>query len=102
MVKTIYHTSYNYYPEDIFWDVATYSMVETNRRYIALMMVAINASETSVNFYQSTRRSIPEDSNLNTRRRENLKYHQFSSHISYFPRNGRQWYQQVRAFVCPL
>jgi hypothetical protein len=31
------------------------------------------ASETSVNFYEATRRNIPEDSHLHTRRRENLK-----------------------------
>jgi hypothetical protein len=40
---------------------------------IALMMEAINTSETSVNFYQTTRRNNPEDSHLYTRRRENLK-----------------------------
>jgi hypothetical protein len=31
---------------------------------IALMMVAASTSETSVNFYQTTRRDIPEDSSL--------------------------------------
>jgi hypothetical protein len=31
---------------------------------IALMMEAVNTSETSVNFYQTTRGSIPEDSHL--------------------------------------
>jgi hypothetical protein len=35
----------------------------------------MNTSETSVNFYQTTRRNNPEDSHLHTRRRENLKYH---------------------------
>jgi hypothetical protein len=30
-------------------------------------------SEISVNFYQTTRRNIPDDSHLHTRRRENLK-----------------------------
>jgi hypothetical protein len=34
----------------VFWDVA-----------IALIMDAVNTSETSVNFYQITRRKIPED-----------------------------------------
>jgi hypothetical protein len=33
-------------------------------------------SETSVNFYQTTRRNIPEDSHLRTHRRGNLKSHQ--------------------------
>jgi hypothetical protein len=31
---------------------------------IALMMKAISTSETSVNFYRTTRRNIPEDSHL--------------------------------------
>jgi hypothetical protein len=42
---------------------------------IALMMEAATTSETSVSFYQNTRRKIPEDSHLNTRSRENLKSH---------------------------
>jgi hypothetical protein len=41
--------------------------------FIALMMEAANTSETLLNFYQTTRRNIPEDSHLHTRRRENLK-----------------------------
>jgi hypothetical protein len=40
-----------------------------------LMMEAASTSETSVNFYQTTRRNNPEDSHLHTRRRENLKSH---------------------------
>jgi hypothetical protein len=38
-----------------------------------MMMEAVITSETSVNFYETTRRNIPEDSHLHTRRRENLK-----------------------------
>jgi hypothetical protein len=45
------------------------------QRAIALMMEAVNTSETSVKFYQTRRRNIPEDSHLYTRRRENLKSH---------------------------
>jgi hypothetical protein len=37
------------------------------------MMKARSASETSVNFHQTTRRYSLEDSRLRTRRRENLK-----------------------------
>jgi hypothetical protein len=37
------------------------------------MMEAASTSETSVNFYQTTRRNNPQDSHLHTRRRENLK-----------------------------
>jgi hypothetical protein len=36
---------------------------------------AASTSETSVNFYQTTRRNNPEDSHLHTCRRENLKSH---------------------------
>jgi hypothetical protein len=39
----------------------------------ALMMEVASSSETSVNFYQTTRRYNPEDSHLHSRRRENLK-----------------------------
>jgi hypothetical protein len=40
-----------------------------------LMMEAVSTSETSVNFYETTRRSIPEGCYIHTRRRENLKSH---------------------------
>jgi hypothetical protein len=36
---------------------------------------AASTSETSVNFYQTTRRNIPEGSHLHTRGREKLKFH---------------------------
>jgi hypothetical protein len=43
---------------------------------IKAMMEAARTSETSVNFYQTTRHNTPEDgSHLHTRRRENLKSH---------------------------
>jgi hypothetical protein len=42
---------------------------------IALMMRAANTSETSVNFYQTTRRNKPEDNHLYSRRHESLKSH---------------------------
>jgi hypothetical protein len=38
-------------------------------------METANTPETSVNFYQMTRRNIPEDGHLHNRRRENLKFH---------------------------
>jgi hypothetical protein len=44
-------------------------------RAIALMMEAANTSETSVNFYQTTRHNNPEESHLHTRCRENIKSH---------------------------
>jgi hypothetical protein len=40
-----------------------------------MMMEAASTSETSANFYQTTRRSDPEVSHPHTRRRENLKSH---------------------------
>jgi hypothetical protein len=43
----------------VLWNVPPCSLVE-----IALMMEAMGTSETSVNFYQATRRNIPEDSRL--------------------------------------
>jgi hypothetical protein len=39
------------------------------------VMDAAGTSETYVNFYQTERRNIPEDSHHHTRRRENLKSH---------------------------
>jgi hypothetical protein len=39
-------------------------------------MEAVSTSETSVNFYLTARRNIPEDSRLHARHRENLKSHQ--------------------------
>jgi hypothetical protein len=48
------------------------------------MIEAASISETLVNFYQIARRNNPEDSHLQTRRRENLKSHfvllQFTLH----------------------
>jgi hypothetical protein len=42
-----------------------------------MMMEAARTSETLANFYQTTRRYIPEDSHLLTHRRENLKSYFF-------------------------
>jgi hypothetical protein len=47
----------------VFWDVAPCSIVEINVCNIALMMEAVSTSETSVNFYETTRRKIPEGGN---------------------------------------
>jgi hypothetical protein len=45
----------------------------TDYTNIALMMEAARASETLVNFYQTTRHYNPENSHLRTYRRENFK-----------------------------
>jgi hypothetical protein len=55
---------------------------------IALMMEAASASKTPVNFYQTTRRNIPEDSHLHTRSRENLKSHQVRSGVGNYIYSG--------------
>jgi hypothetical protein len=46
---------------------------DTTASITVLMMEAASTSETLLNFYQTTRHNIPEDSHLHTRRRENLK-----------------------------
>jgi hypothetical protein len=38
-----------------------------------MMIEAASTYETSVNFYQTTRRNIPEDSHIHSRSRKNLK-----------------------------
>jgi hypothetical protein len=59
----------------VFWVVAPYSLVVYPRFRVAfclhhqgdeslIMMEAASTSETSVIFYQTTRRNSPEDSNL--------------------------------------
>jgi hypothetical protein len=49
----------------VFWVVAPCSLVQVYRRFRGvLMMEAASTSKTSVNFYQTTRRNNPEDSNL--------------------------------------
>jgi hypothetical protein len=42
---------------------------------IRAMVATVRISETSVHYNVTTRRYIPEDSKLHTRRRENLKSH---------------------------
>jgi hypothetical protein len=68
----------------VFWVVAPCRLVEVYRRFrgalclryqTALIMKAVSTSETSANFYHTTRRNNPEDGHLHTRRRENLKSH---------------------------
>jgi hypothetical protein len=51
-------------------------------KIIALLVEAVNISETSLNFYDTARGNIQEGCHLHIRRRENLKCHRFIS-ISY-------------------
>jgi hypothetical protein len=59
----------------VLWDVAPCCLIEVCRCFkgayclhhqviIAMMMEVVITSETSTNFYQTTRRNIPEDSSL--------------------------------------
>jgi hypothetical protein len=48
-------------------EVLAASMSRTMKVMVALMMEAASTTEMSVNFYQTTRRNIPEDSHLHTR-----------------------------------
>jgi hypothetical protein len=48
---------------------------DLERRVITLMMEEVSACETSVNFYDTTRRNNPKDSHLHTPRCKNLKSH---------------------------
>jgi hypothetical protein len=65
----------------VFWVVAPCSLIEAYRRFrsayfvLVLMMEAASASETSVNFCQTTQHNNPEDSRLHTRSHESLKSH---------------------------
>jgi hypothetical protein len=63
----------------VFWDVAPCNLVKSTDVSEMLgdvitraVMEAGSTSETSVNYYQTTRSNIPEDSHLLTRRRENF------------------------------
>jgi hypothetical protein len=46
--------------------VSSFLPEDEGRCISALMMEAASTSETSINFYQTTRRNIPEDSHLQT------------------------------------
>jgi UDP-N-acetylmuramyl pentapeptide phosphotransferase/UDP-N-acetylglucosamine-1-phosphate transferase len=64
----------------VFCDVAPCSLGQTHRRFrdayfIALILKSVSTSETSVNFYETTRRNIPEDTHLYILGHESLKAH---------------------------
>jgi hypothetical protein len=54
---------------------AAYIIRAMSKSLIALIMEAARTSGTSVDIQLRTRQYIPEDSELHTRRRENLKTH---------------------------
>jgi hypothetical protein len=49
---------------------------------ITLMMDAVSSSETSVSFYQTTWRNIPEGSHLHIRLREKQKSHKRRDNVT--------------------
>jgi protein subunit release factor A len=61
----------------VFWVVAPCNLVDVYQRFRSACYLHNqgdeSSSETSVNFYQTTRRYNPEDSRLQTHRCENLK-----------------------------
>jgi hypothetical protein len=59
-----------------FWAILPYSQTDADR-LIALMMEATRICETSVDICLTIRQNIPEDSELHTRRSENMKSHIF-------------------------
>jgi hypothetical protein len=75
----------------VFWDVAPCSLVEIGRRFgVAYRLlhqgdeIAVIFSKTSIITYQTIQFSIPEDSRLYSRRRENLKSHEIECYTPLF------------------
>jgi hypothetical protein len=67
------------------------------------MMGATSTSETSVKFYQITRRNIPEDNHVHTCSRENLKCHSWAYFSPSFAwRDWRESWQPRSGSSTPL
>jgi hypothetical protein len=72
--------SFSYRAHDVITCLCSYQTLIEAQNLLgctALMMEAARTSETSVDIQLRTRQYIPEDSELHTRRRENLKSHRF-------------------------
>jgi hypothetical protein len=73
-----------------FWGIAQCTLVGVDRRFrgvyclIALMMEAVNTSETSVYSNDTTRRYIPEGSDLNSRE---YRVEMRSAQVCFFQQN---------------
>jgi hypothetical protein len=65
----------------VFWDVRRVvwqKFADVSEKFASIvraMMEALSTSETSVSFYETARRNIPQGCYLHTRRRENLNSH---------------------------
>jgi hypothetical protein len=70
-----------------FWDIAPCCLVEVDQLFTYYLHYQSDeysrTSETSVNFYETTRRNIPQCYHLHTRRRENLKSHLYARVIQH-------------------
>jgi hypothetical protein len=76
-------------PDSEHWSPANIcKAIQTQRWWVALMMEAVSTFETLVNFYQITRRNIPEDSHLHNRHHENMKSH----HTFLYSARNLQWF----------
>jgi hypothetical protein len=73
MLLAVMTVSYGIMCSKVLYKFADVSVVTT---ISVIRAEALSTSETSVNLYETTMRSIPEDSHL-TRRRENLNCHLF-------------------------
>jgi hypothetical protein len=75
LIRNIFNEVHENIKMTICWDVSPCSLVEIDRRfrgpYCLHHQEVVSSFEMSVNFYETTRRNIPEDSHLHTRRREN-------------------------------
>lgn len=65
----------------VLWVVAPCNLVEVSEDLTAsiirvIKMETVRTSEMAFNFHEAIGRKIPEHSHLNSRRRENLKFHQ--------------------------
>jgi hypothetical protein len=77
----------------VFWVVAPRSLI------IALMMEVADTSETSVNFYQTTRCNIPEDNHLHSQ----FTFFSLDRRPSVTPRKPNDsvfWYLQQLKYGC--
>jgi hypothetical protein len=53
------------------------------RELIALLIEVVSISETSVNFYETAQRNVPENYHIHTRGSENVKSHVLKRFITY-------------------
>jgi hypothetical protein len=99
--------SYSIKKMKAFSNTAPCSMVEVDRRFRGAYYLhrrpndgAVRTIETSVNFYKTTRRSIPEGCHLYTYGRENLKFHLINTGTLHFTLSVRACYALRYVISC--